>query len=203
MALTTVLQSLEVDGMRKMTAVREDVLPIILVKKERVTVSLTLIVSNQDGQNVEMICVSTLNISQLQNTQTTQPGLDLQAQIIAAIESVIRITTDVEMELQVVKLMEIVMMGITVILTWNYLPVMNSMNAKLITRFSMEPHIVGLSPLAPIMLVVSPALVTLDLLLMYPMLDAGTRMSALKVVTHVRQILTVGTGMGLIIVLAR
>ena len=77
------------------------------------------------------------------------------------------------------------------------------MSVMLITHILMEPPIVGLSLLAPTMLVVSPAHVTQGLLLMSPMLDAGTRMSALKEVTGVRQIQTVGTGMGLITALAR
>ena len=73
----------------------------------------------------------------------------------------------------------------------------------MITHILMELHIVELSPHAPTMLEVSLVHVTLGLWPMYHGLDAGIKMSAQKVVTLVRQILTVGTGMDLIIVLAR
>ena len=111
--------------MQKMIVVRDGVPQTILAMKERVTVNLTLTVLNLDGQNVEMIYVLTPSISQQPSIPTILPGLDLQDQITAATESVIRIITDVEMELQVVKLMKIVMMDITVTLICPYLPVMN------------------------------------------------------------------------------
>ena len=117
MALTIVQQSQEVDGMQKMTAVREDVLQIILAKKERVTVSMTQIVSTLAGPNVAMICALTPSISQQLSTQITQTGLVSVPMTIAATGIVTKTTTDVAMVSLDVNTMRIVMMDITVTLT--------------------------------------------------------------------------------------
>ena len=67
----------------------------------------------------------------------------------------------------------------------------------------MEPPIVGLSQLAPTMLVVSPAHVTQVLLLMSPMLDAGTRMSAQREAALARPTQIAGIWWALTTALAR
>ena len=123
--LTTVQSSLEEDGMPVMTAVRDDVLRIILAWREKVTVNMTLTVSTLAGQDVAMICVSTHNIFQLLSIQTTQLGLGSVPMIIAATECVTRTTTDVEMVLWAADIMKIVMMDITVTKTCSFQPAMN------------------------------------------------------------------------------
>ena len=78
-----------------MTVVKEDVLQIILVRKERVTVSQTVIVSSQAGQSVAMTCVSTISTSHWPNIPTTQLGLGSPALTTAATGCATKITTDV------------------------------------------------------------------------------------------------------------
>ena len=114
--LTTVQSSLEEDGMPVMTAVRDDVLQIILAKREKVTVNMTLTVSTLAGQDVAMICVLTLSISQLLSIQITQTGLVSVLMTIAATEFATKTTTDVEIMLLDANTMMIVMMAITVTL---------------------------------------------------------------------------------------
>ena len=114
--LTTVQSSLEEDGMPVMTAVRDDVLQIILAKREKVTVNMTLTVSTLAGQDVAMICVLTLSISQLLSIQIIQTGLDSVPMTIAATGFATKTTTDVEIMLLDVNIMKTVLMDIIVTL---------------------------------------------------------------------------------------
>ena len=123
--LTIVLLRVEAGGTQQMTAVRGGALLNIPAKRQRVTVNQTMTVSTLAGPSVAMTCVSTPNTSPQRSIPTTQLGLDSLAQTIAATESATRTTTDVEMELLDVKIMQTVEMNITAKLIWTNQLVMN------------------------------------------------------------------------------